>query len=348
MSSYLLDSSGIASTTAKVDHTYATTMNEDFTPLLVATPLYGATEPETVIFDESAVLPTTTFVYDDRTVQEPLTSIDPLMPQATPTTVADYSESYNKPEEAVYRDVPFAILFWIQFAIMMFLGFHIAPKGYDMMDLDTIKQELAKDPDTSDIDVKNFETVVAFMATYLQTYPQRILTCLLYPTTFVAFLIALIITTKIIRPFPKFMVTFCLVGWFVHVCIFMGILLISSFSIISLTVAVGALAITAYYIRVSWRLIPHSAVNLGVSLEGVQANCGIYIVALCLAETGFMWVFYWLYTVVGTIIYIGETQCPNSEDGDACGPQSGAFLFMVLSLYWTGQVITVGYVFKPF
>jgi hypothetical protein len=224
----------------------------------------------------------------------------------------------------------------------MYLGFRIAPKGYEMMDLDTIKQEMAKDPDTSEIDLQNFETVVRFMATYVQTYPQRILTYLLYPTTIVAFLIALIITTKIIRPFPKFMVTLCLLGWFIYIWLLMGALVISSFSIISVTVAVGVLAVTAYYIRASWRLVPHSAVNLGVSLEGVQANCGIYIVAMCLAEAGFLWVFYWFYSMVGTMIYVGETQCPNIGDDDACGPQGGAFLFMLLSLWWTGQVITVG------
>ena len=340
MSTYQIGSTGAPTSAEKVDLSFGPTMNDDFTPLLVATPLYGATEPETVIFDESTIRPTTAFVYGQEPLQ-PTANIDPLIPRATPT-IEEYSESINRPDGPVYRDVPFAILFLIQLGAMIFLGLHIAPKGYDMIDVDTIKMEMAKDSDTSEQDVQKFEAFVGFMATYLQTYPIRILTCLLCPTAIVAFLVSLTITTKILRPFPKFMVTLCLLGWFISLFILMGLFLLSSFSIISLTVAVGVLSVTAYYIRASWRLIPHSSVNLGVSLEGIQANCGIYIVALFLAEAGFTWTCYWFYTVVGTMIYIGETQCPNMDDSDDCGPQGVAFLFMLLSAWWTSQVITVG------
>ena len=83
------------------------------------------------------------------------------------------------------------------------------------------------------------------------------------------------------------------------------------------------------------------AVNLGVSLEGVQSNCGIYILALFLAKVAFFWAFFWGYVMVGTMYYIGETMCPGMDDDDDCAPQGPMFLFLLLSFYWTSQVIMV-------
>ena len=320
---------------------------DDSAPLLMATPLYGTAEPETVTFDETAI---PTVVAATATAIGPVAHTDhsgslggeedPLWIRATPS--ADYSAAQSdKPEEPVYRDVAFAVIFWVQLIVMLVLGFTIAPKGYGMLDIAFIKKKMEEDPTTSSSDLQDFETFVSFMASYLQVYPERILMYLFYPTSLMAFFIALVVTTKIIRPHPHFMVTACLVGAFVDTAIIMLITVVNSRSIGALLLSIVVLSVVAYYIRASWRLIPYSAVNLGVSLDGIQANCGIYIVALFLAEIGFLWAFYWGYVLVGTMIYVGETQCPDASDDDDCGPQGMAFLFMLLSFYWTIQVITV-------
>ena len=121
-------------------------------PLLVATPLYG-TEPETVTFDEGAVLPAAVLGGDEN---------DPLFLRASAS--ADFSAAHSdKPEEPVFRDVPFAVLFWMQFIAMVALGCTIAPKGYEMVDFDKIKQMMESDPDSSASDVENFEGFIAFI-----------------------------------------------------------------------------------------------------------------------------------------------------------------------------------------
>ena len=254
-----LNASGVTSTSAKVDHTYQTTTMDDSTPFIVATPLYGAMEPETVTFDESTILPaaTATVVVDDQQHHQSIHSEDdPLLIQATPS--ADFSAAHSdKVEEPVFRDVPFAILFWIQLAIVLVLGFTVAPKGYAMLDFDKIKEAMAKDPSTSETDLENFTTFVTFVANYATVYPKRILYYLLLPTGWLAFFLALFITAKLIRPFPKFMVTMSLVGWFIDCCIVLGLFVVSSPSIVSVSIAILILSVVAYYIRTAWRLIPY-------------------------------------------------------------------------------------------
>lgn len=322
--------------TSKIDHLEQPVM-EDSAPLLMATPLYG-TEAETVTFDEGtapAIIPATAHVLIGETNED-----DPLLVRATAS--ADYSAAQSdKPDEPVYRDVPFAILFWLQLIVMLVLGIVVAPKGYSMINIADIKQKIEEDPTTSESDIEDFETFVTFVAQYAQVYPTRILFNLLYPTSIAAFLIALIIITKIIRPHPKFMITFCLVGAFVDTAIIMFFMVIGSRSLLALIMAIVILSVVAYYIRTAWRLIPHSAVNLGVSLEGIQSNCGTYIVAFFLAKLGFLWAFYWFFVMVGTMVYVGETQCPGMPDDEDCAPQGWTFLFLLLSFYWTIQVITV-------
>ena len=327
---------------------------DDNTPLLMATPLYGTAEPETVTFDESAI---PTVIAANAVTIGPVTGNrshrdnsngwyqgegDALWPlRATPSV--DYSAAQSdKPEEPVFRDVVFSVLFWIQFIAMIVAGFTIAPEGYDMVDIAFIKQKIEEDPTTTSSDLQDFETFVSFLASYVQVYPERIFTYLLVPMFLVAFLIALVVTTKIIKPHPKAMVTFCLVGAFVDMAIIMIMMVINSRSFGGLIITGIILSVVAYYILSAWRLIPYSAVNLGVSLEGVHSNCGIYIVALVLSLLAFLWTFYWGYVLVGTMIYVGETQCPGqSDDDDDCGPQGWTFLAMLLSFYWTSQVISV-------
>lgn len=316
----------IISEVTKVDDTMDDTM-----PLLVATPLYG-TEPETVTFDESAVIPATATTIGGN-------EDDPLLIRGAPST--DYSAATDKPEEPVYRDVPFALLFLAQFVVTVVLGFTIAPKGYEMLDFAKIKEMIESDPSSNASDVQNFENGIAVFFEYIQVYPERVMTFLFYPTSLLAFFIALVVTTKIIRPHPQFVVTACLVGAFVDAAIIMAITVISAKSIGSVIFATVVLSVVAYYIRSAWRLIPHSAINLRVSLDGIHSNCGIYFVALCLAEIGFLWLFYWFYVLVGTMLYVGETKCPGMSDDEECVPQSWTFLFMILSYYWTSQVISV-------
>jgi hypothetical protein len=307
-------------------------MMNDSAPLLVATPLYGTeglgVEPETVTFDEC-------------TLPAAHATGDMLALRATAS--ADFSgtaQSDDKVEKPVFRDVPYAILFWIQFIAVVILAFTVAPKGYSMIDFDKIKDAIRNDPTTSDTDFEHFEQFVAFAGKYIQIYPQRILTYLLIPAGWMAFFIAVIVTTTIIRPCPKFMVTACLLGAFIDMAILMIFMCISNKNIFSVMMACLVLSIIAYYIRVAWRLIPYSAVNLGVSLEGIQSNCGTYIVAFFLAKIGFFWAFFWFYVLVGVMVYVGETCCPGMTNDSDCAPQGWTFLSLLISFFWTIQVIT--------
>lgn len=347
----------------KVDHSnshHHETSMDDTVPLLMASPLPYGTEPETVTFDETAVpiiIPATaerirlSSSSRSHNGQQPSSQqqqqqqeyYDPLLLRASVSHDSSGAQS-DKPQEPVYQDVIFALLFWLQLAAVIAVGYTLAPKGYEMLDFAAMDQKMREDPTTTSSDIQQFETFLTFIAQYARVYPGRMAPLLLIPTTISSFLIACLVITKIIRPYPKCMVTMCLLGAFVDTALVLAALVFASQSVGMLILSILILSIVAYYVGSVWRFIPYSAVNLGVSLEGIQSNFGIYIVAMFLVKIGVIWAIFWLYTLVGVEIYLGETMCPGMcNTGEDCGPQGLAMLLLLLSFYWTTQVITVSF-----
>jgi Plasma-membrane choline transporter len=298
------------------------------TPIMVtAIPSYG-TEPVLVTIDE-------------------LVSTDN---EATPLVV---SHDVDKDAMPVFRDVPFAILFLIHVAIMLWLGIAVAPKGYSVINInfDDIEGAMKKGEDVTEEDVANFEDFIAFLGKYVQVYPERILLYFLAPTGVLAFLIATTATAVVIKPCPRTITYACLLWSFVLSAIGMISSTIAHFNPFSLILTVVILFGVAYYVRLAWRVVPFAAVNLKGALEGMSRNCGVYLVAFCAAEVGFVWPLYWIYVVIGVSAH-KRHQCVSAhpelnfdiasdDSSDVCDPPPAIFLLFLLSLYWTSTVIVV-------
>jgi len=262
----------------------------------------------------------------------------------------------NNPDSAAtstpkWRDLPFAILFWVHLAVMIWLGVTVAPKGYELFDVNVfgeIEKAMQKSDDVTEEDIQHFKGFVDQAAAYLQVYPTRIgLYCAL-PLCFLAFVFGLVGTSAVLKPCPRTMVYSCLVSTIAWTCIVLLGSAISTGSIGLYFMTGISLVAVGYYVRLAWKMVPFAAVNLKLALEGIGRNCGIFIVAFFFAEIGFLWVVYWFYVMIGTSSYENnkcQAEHPDqnfdmdSDDySDVCDPPLAVVIFFLLSLYWTGAI----------
>lgn len=246
-----------------------------------------------------------------------------------------------------YQDVFFAFLFGLHLLLMLWLGTSVAPEGYSRMDLNwtKIEDEIRASDDVTEEDFEKFQAFLDAAGGFIQVYPERILGFLLLPSLLIAFIVAMLLTMLVIRPFSTEVVYASLVGSVIGTCLFMFSFLFNAASVPVFLLTGAALASVGYYVRIAWRMVPFAAVNLKVALEGIGSNWGMYIVAFVFAELGFAWNIYWFYTLVGvSALKNGECMSAHPEatfDDDTCGPPPLVFLGFLLSLYWTSTVVMV-------
>jgi hypothetical protein len=119
----------------------------------------------------------------------------------------------------------------------------------------------------------------------------------------------------------------------------------------------GLIAIVIYYVKIVWNLIPFASVNLKISLKGVSANWGIYMIAFLFSILGFVWTIFWAYVSIGVLGHeqlesgtedssTSTSETVDDDDDDAYyesqgdQAQQGFTIFLLLvSLYWTSTVI---------
>jgi len=94
-------------------------------------------------------------------------------------------------------------------------------------------------------------------------------------------------------------------------------------------------ALSMCYVCAVWKRIPFATANLVTAITAVTANIGITIVAYFFALLGIAWYFLWTLTFIG--IYV-TLYC---NGGDVCNgnPNLGYFFLLLLSFYFTTQVI---------
>jgi Plasma-membrane choline transporter len=273
-------------------------------------------------------------------------TIDEPYAEGTPLVV---SADIEKDFAPVCRDLPFAILFLMHLAIMIWLGIGVAPVGYSRLDfnLSTIEEEI-RESNVTEEDLHHFEEFVRDAATYSKVYPERILLFLVAPCCILGFIFALICTVFVMKPFPKPMVYSTLFGSLFLTALVMISTSIASRQPMSYILTVLSLGVVVYYICIAWKMVPFAAVNLKVALEGISRNCGMYLVAFVFAEFGFLWVVYWCYVVIGVSAYKHD-ECQKAHpdidfddpDNDICGMPFPVFILFLLSLYWTSTVAMV-------
>ena len=306
-------------------------------PVATAIPSYGATTapPAAVVTLDGG---------DEES--EPLV----VLPAYSATTT-------DKEEGPVFRDVWFAVAFWLHLLVMLWLGIFVAPAGFQQIpdfNMTAMEDEIRKsnskhDGDgVSEEDLQQMEQAVDAVSEYAHVYPYRIFVYLVLPCLLISFLVSFVTTATIIRPCPKPLVYSTLVGSLVGTAVvLLSTVLASPTKPVMWMVTLAALAGVAYYVRLAWRIVPFAAVNLQVALEAIGRNWGMYLIAFVFAELGFLWNLYWLYVLVGVSVRQDNAcleQHPEAadrwdDDDGTCSPPPGIFLALLLSLYWTSTVL---------
>jgi len=213
-----------------------------------------------------------------------------------------------------------------------------------------LENQIRQDPDVSDKDLQDMNEFFTNVTEYVQVYPVRILLYLVLPCCLLAFGIAFAITVFLVRPFPRQFVYMSLMASVVLITILMLISGLSTGSIGMYMLSGLGMVAVFYYVAVAWKMVPFAAVNLKVALEGMSRNCGMYWVGFLCSELAFVWLVFWLYTLVGVGAYMNQ-RCQEAhpdvnwddplEENDICDPPFSVLLLFLISLYWTSTVIMV-------
>ena len=256
-----------------------------------------------------------------------------------------------------------ALLFVAHLGVMVFLaivyGSFSTSNEEKMTTLDW-KAEMEAELDDDEA-IHQVEVFAEQVEAYVEVYPMRILSFILVPCALLAFCFSYVGTALVIPSCPTTIVQFSLlgsVGWTIVLTILMSV---STGSWFVWLISIGLIAIVVYYVKIVWRLVPFASVNLKISLKGVSANWGIYMIAFLFSILGFVWTIFWAYVSIGvlgheqleSVAEEGTSSTSTSEtidddDDDAYyasqgdRPQQGFTIFLLLvSLYWTSTVLLV-------
>jgi hypothetical protein len=260
--------------------------------------------------------------------------------------------------EPVYRDVFWAILFLAHLAVMIWLAVAYGSfgGGTSAANKNTTdwKQELETELDDDEA-IHQLEAFAEEVEAYVEVYPMRIFLYVVLPCALLASFISYVGTAFVIPSCPTTIVQMSLlgsIGWMIVLAILTSV---STGSWFAWLMSACLIAIVVYYVFIVWRLIPFASVNLKVSLEGISANWGMYVIAFVFSGIGFVWAFFWMYVAIGVLgheqleAYSEEAPTTDEEDDDDLyyesqgdQPKQGfTIFFLLVSLYWTSTVILV-------
>eukprot|EP00980_Cylindrotheca_fusiformis_P006291 scaffold1346_cov112-Cylindrotheca_fusiformis.AAC.3 len=275
---------------------------------------------------------------------------------------------------ARYRDIPWAVAFWLHFATVLYLGIFVSPKGMrptDDIDIDKVhdflQQNFVNQDDFTDKDLEMLTEFLYDLQAWWAVYPPRILVFLL---TLVVFAFFLNMRKAMAWHRMAHMVHFSLVFPIVAsiVVFLIGLVQYSSFGFFFIgSVIIG---VFIWFVRKRmWPNIHFAAVNLQIALVGIGNNKGTYILAFFYSKLAVIWIFFWCYTTFGFSNYLSATYCvrdnqdlkvdlnnPSTICGQSvaglflkvdlddpssiCGPSVAGVLVLMVSFYWTWNFIS--------
>jgi hypothetical protein len=249
--------------------------------------------------------------------------------------------------EPVYRDVAWAIVFLAHLAVMIYLGIAHGSFGVDCTGMNTTdwKQEMEASIDDDKV-LHQMEAFAEAAEEYVQVFPQRIFSYVVIPCALLASVFSYAATAFLIPSCPKVAVQSALlgsVGWTIILTMFTAV---ASHSWWTYLMSAAVIAVAIYYVRIVWNLVPFAAVNLQVSLQGISANWGMYVLAFLFSVAGFVWTIFWIFVAIGvlgheTIAYKEEHPKNASDESEDGGPQGFTVFLLLVSLYWTSTVLLV-------
>ena len=105
-----------------------------------------------------------------------------------------------------------------------------------------------------------------------------------------------------------------------------------------------------YYAATVWHKVPFATANLKIALASIGDNHGLWIIAYIVTLKSYAWIFLWICAVMELMIfspgwiysYCAASDDHNGSDDDCIVSTKGKFigLGMLLSLFWTSQVVT--------
>lgn len=274
--------------------------------------------------------------------------IDPIIyGEEDPLLKANHEEDFAEP---VFRDVAWALLFLVHLAVMIYLGVAYGSFGVEhdkQWNSADLKEELEASIDDDKV-LHQMETFAEAAEEYVQVFPQRIFIYVVIPCALLASVVSYAGTAFVIPSCAKICVQTALIGsigWTILLTVFISV---ASQSWFVYLMSAGMIAVMIYYVTIVWRLIPFAAVNLEVSLKGISANWGMYILAFLFSVAGFVWTIFWIYVTIGvlgheTLTYNEEhtKNAGSSNENDDVGPQGLTIFLLLVSLYWTSTVLLV-------
>lgn len=99
------------------------------------------------------------------------------------------------------------------------------------------------------------------------------------------------------------------------------------------------LIFTGLYAYSVQRRIPFASANLRTALSAIQTNYGVCMLAYAVAAVANLWVIIWLLAFLGIAFRSSSTTCTDGSCDMHMNP--AAFGFLLLSYFWTSQVLQV-------
>lgn len=344
-------------------------------PMVVASvyaPNYAYTEPNSnqrsmapniTVFDASMAPEAQVVTIDGDTLVDEATPL--VMPSRSFDSIshdhpAGQTENGNGTEKAssapVFRDWPFAILFYAHIAAIIYVGVVYSAEGYRRVandfDLDIIAEAISQNDDVNPEDLAQVESFVEEAYAYLQGYPQRILVYSICPSAVLLFFFMDVMLTTCLRWYTTFWVTKTLLFSVTLTAVIMCALVIAEPSVFGVILACIVIGASIYFTWSVWSIIPFLSVNLKIALDGMRSNFGTYMWALFLSDLSSLFVLVWGYVIFGISFYEHST-CEDrlhpeedvhleefvKTDADECSMNGWTVLLLLLSLYWTTNVI---------
>lgn len=220
----------------------------------------------------------------------------------------NWSTGEQQPSEC--RDMPFAIAFYIQVAVILGIAVFLGVPAYE-------EASSASDSIYDDDSFLPEYSALIGLAVTSAAISWILSTVALFTMSFCA----------------KLLVQISLI--FSVVCSF----LIAVMSLISGNIVGAVFGLIFFlfglcYACIVWRRIPFAAANLNTALAAVKSNFGVTVVAFLLVGLTFIWCLLWLLSFIGIYNQTCDSDRRNCED------PNGILLFLFfVALYWTQQVI---------
>jgi hypothetical protein len=252
-----------------------------------------------------------------------------------------------------YRDVLWAVLFYIQFVVIIGLAIAYIPQmqqivqsqlednannGYDdgsyRKSFRMLKTMMRRHLENGDYDEEDYDDEVNI---FINIFPY-------YGIAFVGSILLIVLSMSLMFNCAEILIKISLIlNILMSLAAAIGSLLIASIELVLLWSF--ATVVTLYYTCCVWKRIPFAAANLTTAVTAVQANIGLVFYSFISVLLVFAWAILWVTTFFAVTTVLGSESC--DEYGQCSNTINGvAWFFLLVSFYWTAGVITnVVYVF---